>query len=187
MRPSTAFEPYLSFGFTLIGASVGLPLILLLLDFSKTNYSSARFGLEQAKMAFRRWQRFLQLRYYAPMTSRALVRGIAAGELPPDRRIYSGQWNPPGWQYVDIEAEAEGHALMIASGQSDELSVAASRGLDYEDIQRNRAKARQIRERYQTGEYAPLSEEDDQDSRRDQRREQRRADRIAERGEEVES
>lgn len=55
-RPAAAFGQFLENAYRIVGLPMGLPLELLLRDFSKTNYSSARASLLEA------WRSFLRRR-----------------------------------------------------------------------------------------------------------------------------
>ena len=58
-RPGDTFAPFMEGVLRLIGASLGLPYELLLKDFSKTNYSSARAALLEGRRMFVNWRSWL--------------------------------------------------------------------------------------------------------------------------------
>ncbi len=115
-RPGNTFEPYIITVCRLIGVGIGLPLELILLDFSRTNYSSARASMGEARRMFQVWQQFCQTYICDPWYRWQIARGIALGVLPAVDGIFKmrGQW--PKWEYIDPlrsakanEIERKGH------------------------------------------------------------------------------
>ena len=108
-RPGSNFEPYLVTCCRVIGVAVGMPLELFMLDFSKTNYSSARASLGEARRGFRVWQRFAQNKICLPWYQWQISRGIAAGELPARSELYNVRFQWPRWEYIDPAKSAKGN------------------------------------------------------------------------------
>jgi lambda family phage portal protein len=108
-RPGSNFEPYLVTCCRVIGVAVGMPLELFMLDFSKTNYSSARASLGEARRGFRVWQRFAQNKICLPWFQWQISRGIASGELPAKSEIYRVRFQWPRWEYLDPAKSAKGN------------------------------------------------------------------------------
>jgi len=102
-RPGTQFEPYIVTMLRMIGAGVGVPLELVLLDFSKTNYSSARASLLQAYRTFQRWQRIVRDRMIVPIYNRWMTNWLASGDLRPlgGGESYKLKCFPPRWAWLD--------------------------------------------------------------------------------------
>jgi capsid protein len=68
-RPSTAYEPFVTTVFRHIATGLNMPYELLMKDFSKTNYSSARAALLEAWRFFTGRRNWLALAFYQPPTS----------------------------------------------------------------------------------------------------------------------
>jgi len=100
-RPGQTFEPYVVTSLRIVGAALGYPLELVLLDFSRTTYSSARAALLQAYRVFRCWQQWLIRTVCAPIYRRWIAQGIAAGELTHRDDALQVRWFPPQWAWVD--------------------------------------------------------------------------------------
>lgn len=113
-RPGDNFESYLITCCRIIGVGVGLPLELLLLDFSRTNYSSARASLSEGRRMFRVWQKWAAQHICLPWHRWQIDRGIAAGELPADPRLYLTRCQWPAWEYIDPVKENQGSQIAIS-------------------------------------------------------------------------
>jgi len=110
-RPGSNFENYVIVCCRIIGVSVGMPLELMLKDFSRTNYSSARASLGEARRAFRGWQKTLQKALCLPWYRWQIARGIASGELPAKPELFRTRCQWPAWEYIDPKKAAEGNAI----------------------------------------------------------------------------
>ncbi len=112
-RPGDTFEPYIVTVCRLVGVAVGYPLELMLLDFSKTNYSSARASLGEARKMFRAWQKFCLLHMCRPWYRWQITRGIASGALSPAKDIYKFRTQWPAWPYIDPVKSANANKISI--------------------------------------------------------------------------
>jgi lambda family phage portal protein len=136
-QPQQQFGDFLANFVRLIGICVGLPLEILLLDFSRTNYSSARAALLQLQRAARPHQKRFIHRILRPIYVRRIQRWIDEGELKvpagiPDPLKHS--WIPPGWAWVDPQKDIAA-ALMAIDGNLDSReNIIASHGRELEDV-----------------------------------------------------
>jgi len=133
-RPTHQFEPYLVTCARIVGAAGSMPLELVLLDFSKTNYSSARAALLEAHRAFRREQRFTISRIAVPIVRRLIVRAVAARELPPAENIYRAAWQPGRWWSVDPYKQAKADETDLKNGVKTESECIREHGRDPEEV-----------------------------------------------------
>lgn len=115
-RPGENFEPYIITSLRIIGVGIGYPLEMILLDFSRTNYSSARASLGEARRMFRGWQKFSQKNIAVPWYRWQISRGIASGALPARPELFRTRCQWPAWDYIDPKKEAEGNAIAISTG-----------------------------------------------------------------------
>jgi capsid protein len=133
-RPGDTFEPYVVHMLRLFGAGIGYPLELVLLDFSKTNYSSARAALQEARRHFRLWQRMLAMSIVTPWYRRRVSQAIAAGDLPYgenwDRHIV--QW--PGWDWIDPQKEAAAFEKLLELKVKSRTEMIRERGREPADV-----------------------------------------------------
>ncbi len=116
-RPGVTFEPYVTVTLRMIGAGLGMPLELVLLDFSRTTYSSARASLLQAYRTFMCWQRFVITDMLAPIYERWIGQAMADGDLPLREDAWRVQWLMPTWAWLDPYKE------MLAAKTAVEMGV----------------------------------------------------------------
>lgn len=115
-RPGDNFEPYLITMLRIVGVGIGYPLELLLKDFSKTNYSSARASMGEGRRMFRCWQRVIQVQTAMPWYRWQIGRGIASGELPARSELFKARPQWPAWEYIDPKKSAEGNKISVDLG-----------------------------------------------------------------------
>ena len=127
-RPGSNFDGYITTCCRIIGVGVGLPLELFLKDFSKTNYSSARASLAEARRSFRRWQRIMQDDLCGPWYRWQIARGIASGALPADERCYKVEYNWPVWEYLDPEKDARANVMQAGTMTKSPVEIIRERG-----------------------------------------------------------
>ena len=133
-RPGDSFSPYIMMMCRIIGVAVGYPIELMLLDFSKGNFSGARAAMQEARRGFRRWQGFCQKKICQPWYAWQIMRGIASGELPPRGDIYKVSYQWPGWAYVEPYKEANANKICILTNQKSVSECIRSRGLEPEEV-----------------------------------------------------
>lgn len=139
-RPNAAFEAFMLAVLRHIAAGMNMSYELLLKDFSKTNYSSARATLLEVWRYFngrRRWLIDVLLR---PVYELWMEEAVNAGEIDCPgfyqntyawcraRFIFGGR----GW--VDPVKEAQAAAMRIEAGTSTLEIECAEQGLDYEEV-----------------------------------------------------
>jgi len=115
-RPGEQFEPYITTCLRMIGAGLGIPLELVLLDFSKTNYSSARAALLQAYRTFMCWQEFVIGNILWPCYVRWIGEGMADGKLPLRDDGFRVKWLMPRWAWIDPLKEIVAAEKAVAMG-----------------------------------------------------------------------
>lgn len=149
-RPSSTFPDYVEHRVRRIGAGVGLPLELVLTDFSKTNYSSARAALLEARRTFRREQMHLASTVCQPIWEAVIEEAVVKGEVKPPADFWArkdlwlrASWTPPGWGWVDPKAEVESSQLAIENNLSTLADECAAQGRDWNDVLRQRAREKQ--------------------------------------------
>lgn len=154
-RPTTAFDPFVDKMFRMIGAALGLPYELVMKDFSKVNYSSARASLLEARRFFRRRQQFHGLRMGCPVWNMVQREAYVQGELTGVNLFAKNAdlwlkttWIAPGWGWVDPTKEVAAAKEAIRSGLStlpDEC--AAMGGKDWQEVARQNKRAQAFYER----------------------------------------
>jgi len=150
-RPNPAFEAFMLASLRHIAAGLNIPYELLLKDFSKTNYSSARAALLEAWRFFHGRRRWLMDYWLRPIYELWLEEAVNAGVIDaPDfytkryaysrcRFIFGGR----GW--VDPVKEAEAAGIRMDLGISTLEQECAEQGGDYEEVMDQQALEREMR------------------------------------------
>lgn len=144
-RPAAGFEPFVSAVLKYIGTGLNLPYELLMKDFSKTNYSSARAALNEAWRYFKSRREWLASGWARPVYELWLEEAINAGlvEAPDFYRFRAAycrcRWIGTGRGWVDVQKEAAAAELRMRIGVSTLESECAEQGLDWEEVLEQRA------------------------------------------------
>lgn len=154
-RPASGFGAFVENVLRMIGVAADLPYEMVLKDFSKTNYSSARAALLEAWRAFLRRRDNLGTQWCDPIYWNWLEEQVNAGtvEAPgfyENRAAYQRcKWIGPGRGWVDPVKEAQAAQIRIEAGLSTlEDECAELTGGDWEEKMEQRAtelaKAREL-------------------------------------------
>lgn len=163
-RPNSAYSSFVENVLRHIGTGLNLPFELLMKDFSKTNYSSARASLMEAWRYFMGRRTWLSTYWAKPVYELWLEEAIHKGliEAP---RFYDNKalwtrckWIGPGRGWIDPVKEAKASKIRLDADLSTLEDECASQGLDWEEVleQRAREKAK-MRELNLSEESAVLS------------------------------
>lgn len=144
-RPATGFDAFVTNMYRLIGAGLDLPLELVLKDFSRTNYSSARAALLEAWRAFNRRRDWLATSWLDPLFALWFEECANDGRIDaPDfytkRAAYLRcRWIGPGRGWIDPVKEAEAARIRIGANLSTLEDECAEQGRDWEEVLEQRA------------------------------------------------
>lgn len=145
-RPGGTFEPFVERILRAISSALNLPYEVVAKDFSRTNYSSARAALLEARRFFRVRQDFIAKKLCNPIWEMLLEEAYLLGELPVlnfyDNRIdlVRARWIAPGWGWVDPTKEVEASRESIDGNLSTLADEAAALGKDWEEVLEQRAR-----------------------------------------------
>ena len=134
---------------------------------SQVNYSSARQGLLEDQKTYQRMQRFLIDHFLDVLYEEIVVAGVTSGKLAiPDFWANKAQylkhtWTLPGWSWIDPVKEVNANKIAMESGQTTLASVCASRGEDWQDVLRQRAKEMALQQELYA-EYGVIPEKGDE-------------------------
>lgn len=138
--PNQQFGAFTEVLLRAIGVAVGMPWELIALDFSKTNYSSARASLLEARRTFQRRQHFLAVHCCQPVWEQVIGYGISSGRLAAPgfsarRRDYlASYWTPPSWGWVDPVKEEVAARESIRGFLSTHADELAAQGKDFDQV-----------------------------------------------------
>lgn len=138
--PGANFPASITMFIRLLGLPIGFPLELILLDWSKTNYSSARAALEQAFRMFSTWQRRLKTIYHTRHYTWKLQHWIDEGRYPKRSDIFNHEWITPSFPWIDQLKEAEAWGERIDRGMATLSEACKSLNRDREELLKQRTR-----------------------------------------------
>jgi lambda family phage portal protein len=145
-RPNEAYAHFVEAVLRYIGTGLNLPYELLMKDFSKTNYSSARAALLEAWRYFNGRREWLATYWARPVYELWLEEAVARGEVQaPDfharQAAYSGcKWIGPGRGWIDPMKEAQASGERLRNNITTYERECAEQGLDWEETLEQRAR-----------------------------------------------
>ena len=152
VQPTATFKEFHNELLREYGRPVNMPLMLVALDASDHNFSSARFdgqGYARA-IAYRQgWLERVKLNRCVQRLAIEARRLATADELPkrfaalanPPEGGVTYRWSWPARPHVDPFKEGMGERVGLENGTVDPITASASRGLDYEEVLDNRQRA----------------------------------------------
>lgn len=150
--PGAMFEPFMLMVLRSIGAALGLPLELVLKDFSRTNYSSARSAMLEARKFFKGYQQWLIQHFCQPVWEMVQEEAWLRQHLPAVDLIGEDRdewlraiWIAPGWGWVDPVKEVESSTMAIDANLSTLADECAAQGRDWEDVLAQRKREQDLK------------------------------------------
>lgn len=140
--PNPEFFDHVRLMLTLVGINLGLPLILVLMDGSETNFSGWRGAFAQAKLGFQRNQRRLCERFHRPVYLWKLQQWIADDPVLRKRanaigaRITKHTWNKPIWEYIEPVKDVTADLIRVRNGLTSPRRRARERGTEWNQVAR---------------------------------------------------
>jgi lambda family phage portal protein len=144
-RPAPQFSSFVETVLRQIGNAMGLPYELVMKDFSKTNYSSARAAMLEAWRNFMNRRTQLATYWCAPVYALWFEEAVNAGLIDApnfyDLMPYylRAKWIGPGRGQIDPVKEAEGAQIRMSSMISTLELECAEQGLDWQEVLEQRA------------------------------------------------
>lgn len=149
-RPNGAYEKFVEAVLRYISTGLNMPYELLMKDFSKTNYSSARAALLEAWRYFNARRDWFATYWANPVYELWLEEAVSRGEVEaPDfyenQAAYSAcKWIGAGRGWVDPMKEAQASGERIRNNVSTLERECAEQGLDWEEVLEQRAREEQF-------------------------------------------
>lgn len=149
-RPATAFASFMEHIAREIGVAFGLPYEMVMRNFSKTNYSSARAALLEAWVFFYAERSRLVLQFYQPvydawLEDAVLLGIVSAPEFYDNRAAWSNShWLGRGMTPIDRLKDENANKIALETGNLTERRMYEEQGLDYEQ---------EIEQRYKEAKY----------------------------------
>lgn len=140
---------------TYIGINVGMPLVMVLMDASETNFSGIRGAVDMARNGFKRNQRRLISRFHMPYLRFKLLKyaerdaSIRSAVVKSLRRtakvnIFSHWWQPPSWPYIEPVKDATADLIRDTSMQISPRRRCQERGYEWSEIYRETIEDRAV-------------------------------------------
>lgn len=136
--PGGNFPASLTMFLRLLGLPLGLPLEMVLLDWTKSNYSQSRAVLEQAFVTFQGWQLMLEEDFLEPVFRWAVDQAIKDGLLDENEGRYRHEWIKPTFPWLDQLAEAQAWGAKLDRTLCTQAQVLKSLNKDYADVMNQR-------------------------------------------------
>lgn len=147
-RPNSAYSAFVEAVLRYISAGLNIPYELLMKDFSKTNYSSARAALLEAWRYFMARREWVSTYWADPIYELWMEEAVSKGEIEaPDfyenRAAYTRcRWIGPGRGLLDPLKEAQASDTRMKMGMSTLEQECAEQGDDWEEVLQQRARER---------------------------------------------
>lgn len=130
--PNPEHLPYVRFMLRMIGAAIGMPLSLVLLDTAETTFHGYRGEIQQAEIGFEWRRESIARRFYRP-TYRRKIREWYPNRLS-DPRIFKHKWRGKGFPYVDPFTDAQADKIRRDNLFVSPRDLAVEHGNDWESI-----------------------------------------------------
>lgn len=136
--PNSEYFQHVKLMLQMIGVNLGLPLCLVLMDGSETNFSGWRGAVDEARKGFRANQRNLLERFHTPLyrwkVSQWMAEDRAIRTAAKKRDVFAHNWNAPTWAYIEPVKEAQGDAIRLQNQLTSPRRLHAERGATWEEI-----------------------------------------------------
>jgi capsid protein len=115
--PSNEFFQHIRLMLQLIGVNLGMPLIMVLMDASDTNFSGWRGAMDQAKLGFKHNQRWMARKMCRPTYQWKLRQfceadlALAAQAKKLGHKFFDHRWHFPEWPYINPSQDAQADAM----------------------------------------------------------------------------
>ncbi len=138
--PGKDFSNSIRMFLRLMGLPLGLPLEIILLDWTKSNYSQSRAVLEQAYQVFLDYQIILEDYYYQPLIKWKIDEWIASGALKENKNQYKFDLIKPTFPWIDQLKEVQAYGEKVSRGFATHAQVCKTLNTDREDVVNQRQK-----------------------------------------------
>jgi capsid protein len=134
--PNPEYFPHIRLMLQFIGLNLGMPLVMVLMDASETNFSGWRGAIDQARLGFRHNQRRLRFSLCQPAYAWQVRRyaaedpALAAAMERMGTAYFACRWNAPSWPYIQPVQDATADLLRLRNGLVSRRRWAAERGYE---------------------------------------------------------
>lgn len=140
--PSAGYFEQVKLILQTIGVNLGLPLCLVLMDGSETNFSGWRGAVDEARKGFRFHQDNLISRLHTPTYEWKVlqfledddVKSILTDDAEQITNVFGHKWNAPRWSYIDPVGDGQGDEIRMKMTQTSRRRMHAEHGDEWEEI-----------------------------------------------------
>jgi len=138
--PNSEFFEHSMLILTFISINLGLPVQLLMLDPRRTNFSGWRGATDQARLGFRKFQRWLAKSFHARVYRWKVRQWMAEDRILQaeyeriGEQLFAHRWNPPRWPYIEPMTDASAGILRVRNLQTSPRRLAAENGFEWSEI-----------------------------------------------------
>lgn len=137
--PSPQFFPHAKMLLGIIAINLDLPVMVLMLDASETNFNGYRGVIDQARQRFSQFQRDMIQQFHTPVYQWWVRRQLRDPVIARFARrsnidVFSHSWTPNGWSYIQPVQDASADDLRVTRNLISQRRRAQERGLDYETL-----------------------------------------------------
>lgn len=126
----------------IIGVNFGLPLCLILMDGSETNFSGWRGAVDEARKGFITDQQNLVRRLHRPaylwwlnqLLSEPGEEALRRAQRQQGVDIFGHEWGLPTWSYIEPVADAEGDAKQLRNALTSPRRLHKARGKEWTQV-----------------------------------------------------
>jgi len=137
--PNPEFFPHAELLLTFLAINLDLPMMVFLLDASKSNFSAWRGAIQQSRMRLRAMGREYVCKFHKPCYQWQTRRHLAASawlrrKAKAGVDIFKHRWIPPRWEYIEPSKDAAAADLRLSSNQASYGQIATEQGMDLPDL-----------------------------------------------------
>ena len=138
--PGEAFIEHSMLLMTFIAINLDLPLQVLLLDPTKTNFSGWRGAVEEARKRYREMQLDLVSQFHRPVYRWLVRRWIQKDVLAAQYAAESGvsplkhKWKRPSWPYIEPLKDSQSDNLQQERFLNSPTRIQSARGREWEEV-----------------------------------------------------
>lgn len=139
--PNESFFSHANLLLTFIAINLDMPVAMLLLDASNTNFSGWRGSMDQARVRFRWFQRKMISHWHRPIyrwkVQQWLIDDPAAAEFASksdEIDPFRHKWKIPGWPYIEPFKDSQADNLQQEKFLNSPRRLQAARGRQWEQL-----------------------------------------------------
>lgn len=138
--PNAEFFTHANLLLTFVAINLDMPVAMLLLDASNTNFSGWRGVMDQARVRFRLFQRQMVSRFHRPVykwkVRNWLLSNPRAARLAEAEGIrpFRHKWKVPGWPYIEPFKDTQADNLQQEKFLNSPRRIQGARGREWEEL-----------------------------------------------------